>query len=82
MSYSLGRWDDEKGYDADLEEDHQEDDVAVDSDDREEIRCPRCHGTGIEYVQDQETDCLNCEGYGTILVGSDNRHTIPSGFTD
>lgn len=35
---------------------------------RTEQRCMRCKGTGMVYVHDQETDCLNCEGYGTILV--------------
>jgi RecJ-like exonuclease len=36
--------------------------------DGEEQRCNRCRGTGVVEVQDQETDCIFCEGYGYILV--------------
>lgn len=33
-----------------------------------EVRCSRCHGTGLVEVYDQETDCIDCEGYGTVFI--------------
>lgn len=33
-----------------------------------EKRCPRCRGTGSVVVRGQETDCLDCEGFGSILI--------------
>lgn len=32
------------------------------------IRCNVCHGSGLVEVHGQETDCLECEGYGDLLV--------------
>jgi DnaJ-class molecular chaperone len=34
----------------------------------EERPCRRCHGTGLVYIQDEETDCMDCEGWGSVLV--------------
>lgn len=39
-----------------------------DSSDQREVRCNRCHGTGLVEIYDQETDCIDCEGYGTVLI--------------
>jgi RecJ-like exonuclease len=33
-----------------------------------EIRCNVCKGSGLVEVFDQETDCIECEGYGTVLI--------------
>ena len=33
-----------------------------------EVRCNVCKGSGLEIIQGQETDCMNCEGYGTVLT--------------
>lgn len=35
---------------------------------RVEVPCHRCHETGLVIVHGQETDCLDCEGYGTVLI--------------
>lgn len=32
-----------------------------------EVRCTRCRGRGWVEVCGQETDCIDCEGYGTVL---------------
>lgn len=33
-----------------------------------EVPCKRCYGSGIVYVHDQETDCIDCEGMGSVIV--------------
>lgn len=33
-----------------------------------EVKCARCHGSGLVMVHGQETDCIDCEGYGSVLV--------------
>lgn len=38
------------------------------TDPRTEVQCMRCRGTGLVEIHDQETDCLDCEGYGTVLI--------------
>lgn len=51
---------------ADFDE-HEE--VHVDEDDQgREIPCTRCRGRGWVLVHDQETDCIDCEGYGSVIV--------------
>lgn len=30
--------------------------------------CKRCRGLGVVEVHDQETDCLDCEGYGEVPI--------------
>jgi hypothetical protein len=47
-----------------VEEVHVSEDVA----EQREVPCPaHCNG-GLVEVHGQETDCITCEGYGTILV--------------
>ena len=33
-----------------------------------EVRCPARCLNGLVEVHGQETDCITCEGYGTILI--------------
>ncbi len=33
-----------------------------------EVRCSFCRGSGLVEVQGQETDCIECEGMGSVLV--------------
>jgi hypothetical protein len=33
-----------------------------------EVKCNACYGTGLVEVHGQETDCIECGGYGTVLV--------------
>jgi DnaJ-class molecular chaperone len=35
---------------------------------KKERRCQRCHGSGLVEVHGQETDCIDCEGYGSVLI--------------
>lgn len=37
-------------------------------DEGHEVRCSRCHGSGLVLVHGQETDCIDCEGYGSVYV--------------
>jgi hypothetical protein len=45
-----------------------EEPAEVDVPQQREVPCPaHCYG-GLVEVHGQETDCITCEGYGTILV--------------
>ena len=35
---------------------------------QEEKPCPRCRGLGTVLVHGQETDCIDCDGWGSILI--------------
>ena len=30
--------------------------------------CSRCRGTGSVELHGQETDCIECEGWGSVLI--------------
>ncbi len=32
------------------------------------VKCQACHGSGLVEVHGQETDCIECEGWGDIEV--------------
>lgn len=33
-----------------------------------EIPCSACRGLGYVWIQDQESDCIDCEGYGSVVI--------------
>lgn len=37
---------------------------------QKEVECHWCNGTGVD--EDDDTECLQCEGSGVILKGSEN----------
>jgi hypothetical protein len=40
----------------------------VQENEEREVPCPAHCRNGLVEVHGQETDCITCEGYGTILV--------------
>lgn len=34
----------------------------------QERTCPRCKGLGSVELHGQETDCIDCDGWGSILI--------------
>jgi DnaJ-class molecular chaperone len=35
---------------------------------KNERLCTRCKGSGSVELHGQETDCIDCEGYGSVLI--------------
>lgn len=35
---------------------------------RVEQVCSVCRGSGVVVVHDQETDCIECEGFGSVVI--------------
>ena len=33
-----------------------------------ERTCARCRGLGVVEVRGQESDCIDCDGYGSVLI--------------
>jgi DnaJ-class molecular chaperone len=51
------------------ESQYEDEEVYVTVDQAQEERpCTRCRGTGSVDLHGQDTDCLDCEGYGSILI--------------
>lgn len=44
------------------------DHFAHDEDEQEYKFCHPCHGSGLVWVHDQETDCLDCLGEGEVPI--------------